>query len=142
MEFLKSLVNAVVSVVVGAARIAYAVIARPFVNLINIGSMNKWEIAVSLMEVVSRTLIIASYFFAVPAFLVWLSWVWVVTFAIIFPAIAIVFVMVTVGAGFSALIGSAFKARQKADGTANAYEAMADFEKATAEFSAANAVPV
>lgn len=87
MEFLKSLFSAIVDIAVG-----------PVIRLRHVMSMTKTELVITAGDIASRVAIVASFFFAVPALLVTLAWVWVILSPIV---IMVITILTFVSLGFS-----------------------------------------
>jgi hypothetical protein len=77
----------------GVAKFAYDFFIGPIVELRNFFTMSNTVKALSIINAASRVIVIASWFFAVPAVLVTLAWVWIWTTV----AVAVLYIVFSMG---------------------------------------------
>jgi fatty acid desaturase len=86
---------------VGVAKFAYDFFIEPIVQLRHIFKMDNTQKAFAILDAAAKITIMASWFFAVPAFLVTLAWFYVVTSIIVMVIyIAMAFASIAALGGF------------------------------------------
>lgn len=109
MNFIKSLINVVVKFVAG-----------PFINLARGTSQSKLELAINIGGAAARLTYAASFFVAVPAFLLFLAkaWLFAVLALMAFAAVATIFTMLLGAAAIGAVAASMADAEVEAPAAA------------------------
>jgi hypothetical protein len=98
MEFIKNFL-------VGAAKFVYGIFVAPIVEVKDILSMDWGQKILTMLNAVSRAVIIASWFFAVPALLVTVAWVWF-WLSLFLSLVYVGFVLITGGLGLALVLAS------------------------------------
>ena len=94
MNFIKS----VWSFIKGFAKTAFDFVVGPFIALKDIPSMGVVGNVINFIHVITRTIVIASIFTVLPAWLVTLAWVWIIGVPVL--ALLAILAMAIIG-GFS-----------------------------------------